>query len=49
MATAAAVYAVDRYVRPPEQVPEALVHDPDEPPSLDGPQRPRPKHKWAYA
>jgi hypothetical protein len=49
MATVGAVYSVDRFVRTPEQVLEALFHDPDEPPSPDAPQRPRPQHKWTYA
>jgi hypothetical protein len=49
MATVGAVYSVDRFVRTPEQVLEALFHDPAEPPSPDAPQRPRPQHKWTYA
>ena len=46
MATVGAAYSVDRLVRTPEQVLEALFHDPDEPPSPDAPQRPRPQRKW---
>lgn len=49
MATVGAVYSVDRFVRTPEEVLEALFHDPDVPPSPDAPQRPRPQHKWTYA
>jgi hypothetical protein len=49
MATVGAVYSVDRFLRTPEQVLEALFHDPDEPPSPEAPQRPRPQHKWTYA
>lgn len=49
MATVGAVYSVDRFVRRPEEVLEALFHDPDEPPSPEAPQRPRPQHKWTYA
>lgn len=49
MATVGAVYSVDRFVRTPEQVLEALFHDPAEPPSPDAPERPRPQHKWTYA
>ena len=49
MATVGAVYSVDRFVRTPEQVLEALFHNPDERPSPDAPQRPRPQHKWSYA
>lgn len=49
MATVGAVYSVDRFVRTPEQVLEALFHDPADPPSADAPQRPRPQHKWTYA
>lgn len=49
MATIGAVYSVDRFVRTPEQVLEALFHDPAERPSSDAPERPRPQHKWTYA
>lgn len=49
MATVGAVYSVDRFVRTPEQVLEALFYDPAEPSSGDAPERPRPQHKWTYA
>lgn len=49
MATIGAVYSVDPYIRTPEQVLEALFHDPAEPRPDDGPERPRPQHKWTYA
>jgi hypothetical protein len=49
MATVGAVYSVDRFVRTPEQILEALFHDPDQPPSPDMPPRPRPQHKWTFA
>jgi len=49
MATVGAVYSVDRFVRTPEQVLEALFHDPAERPSAEAPERPRPQHKWTYA
>ena len=49
MATVAAVYSVDRFVRTPEQVLEALFHDPQEARPDDLPQRPRPQHKRTYA
>lgn len=49
MATVGAVYSVNRYVRTPEQVLEALFHDPDQLPAPDMPPRPRPQHKWSYA
>ena len=49
MATVGAVYSVDRFVRTPEQVLEALFHDPDEPPSPDAWQRPRLQHQSNYA
>jgi hypothetical protein len=49
MATVGAVYSVDRFVRTPEEVLEALFHDPQEPRSPDAPERPRPQHKWTYA
>lgn len=48
MATVGAVYSVDRFVRTPEQVLEALFHDPAKP-SADQAARPRPQHKWTYA
>lgn len=48
MATVGAVYSVDRFVRTPDEVLEALFHDPGQPPP-DAPQRPRPQHKWTYA
>lgn len=49
MATVAAVYSVDRFVRTPEQVLAALLHDPQAPRPDDLPQRPRPQHKRTYA
>jgi hypothetical protein len=49
MATVGAVYSVDRFVRTPEQVLEALFHDPQTPRPPDLPQRPRPQHKRTYA
>ena len=49
MATVGAVYSVNRFVRTPEQVLEALFHGPAEPPAPDLPERPRPQHKWTYA
>lgn len=49
MATVAAVYSVDRFVRTPEQVLEALFHDPQAARPEDLPQRPRPQHKRTYA
>jgi hypothetical protein len=48
MATVGAVYSVDRFVRTPEEVLEALFRDPTKPPP-DAPPRPRPQHKWTYA
>lgn len=49
MATVAAVYSVDRFARTPQQVLEALFHDPQEARPDDLPQRPRPQHKRTYA
>lgn len=49
MATIGAVYSVDRFVRTPEQVLEALFHDPQTPRPDDLPERPRPQHKRTYA
>lgn len=49
MATVGAVYSVDRFVRTPEQVLEALFHDPQAARPDDLPQRPRPQHKRTYA
>ena len=49
MATIGAVYSVDRFVRTPEQVLEALFHDPQQPRPDDLPPRPRPQHKRTYA
>ncbi len=49
MATVGAVYSVDRFVRTPEQVLEALFHDPQGTRPDDLPQRPRPQHKRTYA
>jgi hypothetical protein len=49
MATVGAVYSVDRFVRTPEEVLEALFHDPEKPRPATLPERPRPQHKWTYA
>lgn len=49
MATVGAVYSVDRFVRTPEQVLEALFHDPQATRPDDLPLRPRPQHKRTYA
>lgn len=49
MATVGAVYSVDRFVRTPEQVLEALFHEPQAARPADLPQRPRPQHKRTYA
>ena len=49
MATVGAVYSVDRFVRTPEEVLEALFHDPKKPRPETLPERPRPQHKWTYA
>ena len=49
IATVGAVYSVNRFVRTPEAVLEALFHDPGEPRPADAPPRPRPQHKWNYA
>jgi hypothetical protein len=49
MATVGAVYSVDRFVRTPQQVLEALFHDPQAARRDDLPQRPRPQHNGAYA
>ena len=49
MATVGAVYSVDRFVRTPQQVLEALFHDPQAARPDDLPQRPRPQHKLTYA
>ena len=49
IATVGAVYSVDRFVRTPEQILEALFHDPNEVSPPDAPERPRPQHKWTYA
>jgi hypothetical protein len=49
MATVGAVYSVDRFVRTPQQVLEALFHDPQAARPDDLPQRPRPQHKRTYA
>lgn len=49
MATVGAVYSVDRFVRTPQQVLEALFHDPQAARPDDLPPRPRPQHKQTYA
>jgi hypothetical protein len=49
MSTVGTVYSVDRFVRTPEEVLEALFHNPEEPRPDTLPERPRPQHKWAYA
>ena len=47
MATVGAVYSVDRFVRTPEEVVEALFRDPQQPSPAR--PRPRPQHKRTYA
>ena len=47
VATLGSVYTVDRYVRTPEEVVEALFRQPDE--EHSEPDRPRPCHKHTYA
>ena len=49
MATVGSVYSVNRFVRTPDEVLEALFHDPGTAPPDDMPRRPRPQHKWTYA
>lgn len=49
MATVGAVYSVDRFIRTPQQVLDALFHDPSEVRDPDLPKRPRPRHKVTYA
>lgn len=49
MATVGAIYSVDRFVRTPQQLLDALFHDPHEVRDPDLPQRPRPQHKLTYA
>ena len=49
MATLGAVYSVDRFVRTPEEVLEALFHQPQAPAPESAPARPRPQHKRVYA
>jgi hypothetical protein len=49
MATVGAIYSVDRFVRTPQQLLDALFHDPNEVRDPDLPQRPRPQHKLTYA
>jgi hypothetical protein len=48
VATVGAVYSVDRYLRTPDEVLQALFHDPAAS-SQPAPPRPRPQHKWSYA
>ena len=48
VATVGAVYSVDRYLRGPDDVLDALFHDPAAS-SQPAPPRPRPQHKWSYA
>jgi hypothetical protein len=47
MAIVGSVYSVDRFVRTPEEVTEALFREPDEPRSTT--KRPRPQHKRVRA
>jgi len=47
MATVATVYSVDRFVRTPQEVVDALFRTPDEPDRRR--DRPRPQHKRVYA
>lgn len=49
MATLGAVYSVDRFVRTPEEVLEALFHHPQTLPPESARARPRPQHKRVYA
>lgn len=49
MATLAGVYSVDRYVRTPEQIVEALFRDRPDTLPPDRPPRPRPRHKHLIA
>ena len=49
MATVGAVYSVDRFVRTPQQLLDALFHEPNQVRPPDLPQRPRPQHKLTYA
>lgn len=48
MATLGTVYSVDRNVRTPQDILDALFHDPTVP-RPDSPERPKPQHKWTYA
>jgi hypothetical protein len=48
VATLGSVYTVDRYVRTPEDILEALFRDPQDP-DPQRPKRPRPCHKRVYA
>lgn len=49
MATVGSVYSVDRFVRTPQQVLDALFHEPNQVRDPDLPKRPRPQHKLTYA
>ena len=49
MATLAGVYSVDRFVRTPEQIVEALFRDERETPPPEKPPRPQPCHKHLIA
>lgn len=49
MATVGAIYSVDRFVRTPQQLLDALFHDPNQVRDSKLPQRPRPQHKLTYA
>lgn len=49
MATLAGVYSVDRFVRTPEQIVEALFRDEPESPPPATPRRPQPQHKRVIA
>lgn len=49
MATVGALYSVDRYVRTPQQLLDALFHEPNQVRDPNLPERPRPQHKVTYA
>lgn len=49
MAVVGAVYSVDRYVRTPEEIVEALFRQPGEESPEDSRRRPRPAHKRVWA
>jgi hypothetical protein len=49
MATVGAIYSVDRFVRTPQQLLDALFREPNQVRDPDLPERPRPQHKLTYA